>query len=116
MTRAFTWLANVVSFADAEQCDTLGQDGPGEAAFTTFHGGCRGTVDYIWYGSGLSVIGRMEMQSYDRLARYGGLPTKVWSSDHMSLVVDFVFDADLETPATSTREAVATNNGPSRNA
>ena len=66
--------------------------GPGEPAFTTFHHGCQGTVDYVWHGAGLAVGGVVEMQNKEKLKRFGGLPTKTWSSDHMSLVVDFYFD------------------------
>ena len=64
----------------------------GEPACTTFvPGGCRATVDYIFYGPGLATAAVCEMQPPATLEQYRGLPTQTWSSDHMSLVADLVF-------------------------
>ena len=63
----------------------------GEPAFTTYHGGCHATVDYIWHDAALRCAAVLEMQAKGELDRYRGLPTNVWSSDHMSLVADLCF-------------------------
>ena len=63
----------------------------GEPAFTTYHSRFKGTVDYIWFGNGLNCIRVLEMIPKTTLDRFRGLPSSKWSSDHMSLCVEFEF-------------------------
>lgn len=75
----------------------------GEPAFTTYHCAGRSTVDYIWHGGGLSTTAVLEMQTKHQLERYRGLPTKTWSSDHMSLIADLKWsDSNVEGKRTNT--------------
>lgn len=75
---------------------------PGEPAFTTFHSKSHSTVDYIWHDRTLATEKVLEMQPKHVLERYHGLPSKMWSSDHMSLVADlsFVPCTDMASEAT----------------
>ena len=65
----------------------------GEPAFTTYHSRFKGTVDYIWYGSGLNRTRVLEMIPKTILDRFRGLPSSKWSSDHMSLCAEFEFSS-----------------------
>ena len=80
---------------------------PGEPAFTTFHSKSHSTVDYIWHDRTLTTEQVLEMQPKHVLERYHGLPSKTWSSDHMSLVADLSFAPYTDIAS----EATAASNG-----
>ena len=76
---------------------------PGEPAFTTFHCKSHSTVDYIWHDRALATEQVLEMQPKHVLERYHGLPSKTWSSDHMSLVADLSFAPYADMASEGTR-------------
>lgn len=61
----------------------------GEPAFTTYHETFKGTVDYVFYGNGLSAEEVLELPHAKAYGR--GIPSTEWGSDHMSLGVRFQF-------------------------
>ena len=69
-----------------------GRSVDGEPAFTTFHSGIQTCVDYMWYSAtAMERVGIMELLPFPVLFSRGTLPTREWSSDHMSLVVDLAW-------------------------
>ncbi|XP_039144436.1 carbon catabolite repressor protein 4 homolog 3-like isoform X1 [Dioscorea cayenensis subsp. rotundata] len=63
----------------------------GEPLATTYHAKFLGTVDYIWYSSGVTLTKVLDTLPSDALLRIGSLPCKDLGSDHLPLVAEFAF-------------------------
>ncbi|CAA6658655.1 unnamed protein product [Spirodela intermedia] len=63
----------------------------GEPLATTYHSKFLGTVDYVWYSSGLSPLRVLDTLSLSDLRKIDGLPWEGIGSDHLALACDFVF-------------------------
>ncbi|XP_072958889.1 carbon catabolite repressor protein 4 homolog 5-like isoform X3 [Typha angustifolia] len=70
------------------------RDNNGEPLATSYHSKFMGTVDYIWHSSALAPVGVVDTLPLNILKRLGGLPSKKWASDHLSLVCEFGFVND----------------------
>ncbi|XP_020090415.1 carbon catabolite repressor protein 4 homolog 3-like [Ananas comosus] len=68
----------------------------GEPLATSYHSKFLGTVDYIWYSTGLECRKVLDTLPIDTLRKTGGLPTKEMGSDHLALVAEFVFTEPSE--------------------
>ncbi|KAK9091257.1 hypothetical protein Sjap_024434 [Stephania japonica] len=67
------------------------RDGSGEPLATSYHSKFMGTVDYIWHSKELVPVRVVETLPIDNLRKTGGLPSKKWGSDHLSLVCELAF-------------------------
>ncbi|XP_073109895.1 carbon catabolite repressor protein 4 homolog 3 isoform X1 [Elaeis guineensis] len=85
----------------------------GEPLATTYHSKFLGTVDYIWYSTGLACTRVLDTISIDILRKLGGLPSKEMGSDHIALLSEFIFkecrDLELQGPANSSTEEDTTH-------
>lgn len=63
----------------------------GEPLATTCHSKFIGTVDYLWYSTGLASTRVLDTLPIDTLKRLGGLPSEEIGSDHLALASEFVF-------------------------
>ncbi|XP_031287514.1 carbon catabolite repressor protein 4 homolog 3 [Pistacia vera] len=70
---------------------TKTRDSNGEPLATSYHSKFFGTVDYLWYSSGLVPTRVLDTLPVDILRRTGGLPCKKLGSDHLALVSEFAF-------------------------
>ncbi|KAK9105705.1 hypothetical protein Scep_022549 [Stephania cephalantha] len=70
------------------------RDGDGEPLATSYHSKFMGTVDYIWHSKELVPVRVVETLPIDNLRKTGGLPSKKWGSDHLSLVCELAFSDD----------------------
>ncbi|XP_074577447.1 carbon catabolite repressor protein 4 homolog 3-like isoform X1 [Curcuma longa] len=68
----------------------------GEPLATSYHSKFLGTVDYIWYSTGLACTRVLDTLPLDTLRTLGGLPCQDIGSDHLSLVAEFVFTESKE--------------------
>ncbi|XP_056686394.1 carbon catabolite repressor protein 4 homolog 5 isoform X2 [Spinacia oleracea] len=67
------------------------RDNLGEPLVTSFHSKFMGTVDYIWHSDQLVPVRVLETLPRNALEKMGGLPSKIWGSDHLALVCEFAF-------------------------
>ncbi|KAM3209240.1 hypothetical protein ACQJBY_063742 [Aegilops geniculata] len=63
----------------------------GEPLATSYHKRFLGTVDYLWYTTGLECSRVLDTLSLDALRRTRGLPTREMGSDHLPIVAEFIF-------------------------
>ncbi|KAJ6849337.1 putative carbon catabolite repressor protein 4-like protein 3 [Iris pallida] len=63
----------------------------GEPVATTYHLKFVGTVDYLWYSTGLVPTRVLDTLPMATLKATGGLPSKEIGSDHLALVSEFMF-------------------------
>ncbi|XP_021759323.1 carbon catabolite repressor protein 4 homolog 5-like isoform X2 [Chenopodium quinoa] len=68
------------------------RDNIGEPLATSFHCNFMGTVDYIWHSDQLVPVRVLETLPINALEKLGGLPSKIWGSDHLALVCEFAFE------------------------
>ncbi|CAL9773420.1 unnamed protein product [Musa acuminata subsp. burmannicoides] len=68
----------------------------GEPLATSCHSKFLGTVDYIWYSTGLACTRVLDTLPLDTLRKLGGLPCKDIGSDHLALVAEFKFTGGNE--------------------
>lgn len=69
------------------------RDNYGEPLATSHHSKFSGTVDYIWHTEQLIPVRVLDTLPMHILRRTGGLPSKVWGSDHLALVCELAFAA-----------------------
>jgi len=62
-----------------------------EPEFTTCHAKFVGTNDYIWYTPGIEPIRVLRCPSLEEVLQHRRLPSVRHASDHISMVVDFIF-------------------------
>lgn len=72
------------------------RDRRGEPSATSSHSKFLGTVDYIWYSSGLVCSRVLDTLPVDTLRKLGGLPTQDIGSDHLALVSELVFTESVK--------------------
>ncbi|RRT72766.1 hypothetical protein GW17_00055185 [Ensete ventricosum] len=72
------------------------RDSLGEPLATSCHSKFLGTVDYIWYSTGLACTRVLDTLPLDTLRKLGGLPCKDIGSDHLALVAEFKFTGGNE--------------------
>lgn len=72
----------------------LTRDSHGEPLVTSFHSRFMGTVDFIWHTEDLVPVKVLETLPIEILNRTGGLPSKIWGSDHLALVCELAFAGD----------------------
>ncbi|KAG6534540.1 hypothetical protein ZIOFF_008443 [Zingiber officinale] len=77
----------------------------GEPLATSYHSKFLGTVDYIWYSTGLTCTRVLDTLPLDTLRMLGGLPCQDIGSDHLSLVAELVFTESKEIEIRSTDES-----------
>ncbi|KAG0456737.1 hypothetical protein HPP92_024525 [Vanilla planifolia] len=65
----------------------------GEPFATSYHSKFIGTLDYIWYSTGLECARVLDTLTIASLRGLGGLPNKTIGSDHLALVAEFVFNS-----------------------
>ncbi|KAL3512255.1 hypothetical protein ACH5RR_024972 [Cinchona calisaya] len=67
----------------------------GEPLATSYHSKFMGTVDYIWHTGELLPVRVLDTLPINRLRETGGLPSKIWGSDHLALVSELAFADDV---------------------
>ncbi|XP_071691270.1 carbon catabolite repressor protein 4 homolog 5 [Rutidosis leptorrhynchoides] len=72
----------------------LTRDSHGEPLATSFHSRFMGTVDFIWHTEDLVPVKVLETLPLGILKKTGGLPSKIWGSDHLALVCELAFAGD----------------------
>ncbi|WOL08839.1 carbon catabolite repressor protein [Canna indica] len=86
------------------QSNARTRDSLGEPLATSYHSKFLGTVDYIWYSSGLACTRVLDTLPLDMLRKLGGLPCKDIGSDHLALVAEFIFTEGKETKRNNSEE------------
>lgn len=67
------------------------RDSGGEPLATSYHSKFLGTVDYLWYTTGIEPTRVLDTVPIDILHKTRGLPCNKVGSDHLALVSEFAF-------------------------